>query len=121
VADELSISLSFELSKGSTEIAERIRDLLIDVAGTHVTHLRQEIDTSETEIVLGDAGVGGWFFAINRDDTNFIEIRHAKSAPDLIRMLAGEFCLFRISPDANEPQAIADTAACELEYWLIEL
>jgi hypothetical protein len=121
MADELSISLSFALSKGSTEIAERIRDLLIDVAGTHVTHLRQEIGTSEEAIVLGDAGVGGWFLAINRDDTNFVEIRSGTGATNLVQVLAEEFCLFRISPDATAPYAIADTAACELEYWLIEL
>jgi len=121
MANEIGLSVIFKANKDSSSVLERITDLLIDMAGTHVTHLRQEVGTSEEALVLGDAGVGGWLLAINRDATNFIGIRSGTGATDLVKLLAGEFSLFRVHGDATAPFVIADTLACELEYWLLEL
>ena len=63
-------------------------------------------------------GGGGYFIGRNVDSTNFIEIRPNTGVADLVRLEPGDWCLFRITDDAT-PYAIADTAACVLEYVVV--
>jgi hypothetical protein len=48
-----------------------------------------------------------------------MEIRADTGVADLIRLEPGDVCLFRVTDDAT-PYGIADTAAVEFEYLLIE-
>jgi len=83
-------------------------------------HKVASIGTSEEALDLGDCGTGGWFMAKNLDDTNFVSIRQGTGASDLIRLRAGEVCLFRLDADATAPYIIADTASVDVEYLLLE-
>ena len=121
MADEITLTISLKFNKGSTTFTEGVNDLGIDVAGSVIMHNRQSVGTLEEAIVLGDVGMGGYILAINRDATNFVEIRAATGVADMVKLLPGEPACFRFPASATAPFAIADTGACELEYWLIEL
>ena len=103
---------SFSLSPAS---------LSITVSGTQWMDNTQAIGTSEEAILLGDVAAGGWCFFQNMDATNFISIRAATGATNLIKLLAGEWCLFRLSADATAPFAIADTGACNMRCVRFDL
>jgi len=49
-----------------------------------------------------------------------VELRSGTGATDFIRLNAGEFALFRMSPDASAPYAIADTSSCNVLFVLLE-
>lgn len=120
MANELTLTSTFSFTKNSSTFALSASGLQVDVSGTNAIHNRQIIGTSAEALVLGDVAAGGYFIGINRDGTNFIEIRHATGGTDLVKMLAGEVAMFRISGDATAPAAIADTANCELEYIILD-
>ncbi len=119
MADELTLRVSLSFEKGSTEVDLAMLPTTFDVAGSNALKNRQSVGTSEEAILAGDVAAGGYFFGINRDDTNFLELRAGSGLADLIRLKPGDPCLFRITDDATL-YGIADTAACELEYAIID-
>lgn len=120
MAGEIKLTVLLKFAKSSTTTEAKVNDLAVTVTGTRFIHNRQSIGTSEEALDLGDIATGGWFVAINRGATNFIEIRSGTGATDIIKLKAGEPCCFRMSGDATAPFAIANTAAGDLEYWLFE-
>ena len=121
MANEGTVKISLSFAKSGVTDSVDGGTIKFNVAGTSSLHNVQKVGTSEEAITLGDSGAGGYMLLINRDSTNFVEIRQATGAADLIRLLAGNIACFRLSPDATAPFAIADTAACDLEVFLIEL
>lgn len=89
------------------------------VAGTQWMDNVQLIGTSEEAILLGDVAAGGYCFFQNMDATNFVTIRAASGAADLVKLLAGEWCVFRMA--ASAPFAIADTGSCNLRCLRFDL
>jgi len=119
VSAEITLNLLFSFAKaassGGTSVA-----ITPTFTGTQYIHHRQSIGTAEEAIVLGEAtGGGGYAVFINRDPTNFIQLRQATGAAAFAKLLPGEFACFRISPSMTAPFAIADTAACQMEYWIL--
>ena len=120
MADELTLrcSLSFEKSGRLAELL--FGPTTLDVAGNKPLKRVQAIGTAEEAIDVGDATAGGYFMAINRDATNYVELRPGSGLADLVRLKPGDVCLFRLTNDATL-YAIADTAACDLEYVILPL
>lgn len=119
MADEITLTAKLRFENDST-LAELVESALSrTVAGTKYVKNTQEIGTSEEAIELADTGVGGYLLGINRDDTNFMQIRSVSGDTDLVRLEPGDVCLFRVD-DGATPFGIADTAAVEFEYLLIE-
>ena len=81
----------------------------------------QSVGITEEAILMGDVAAGGYCFFHNQDATNFVELRSGTGATDFIRLLAGEWAIFRMSADASAPYAIADTAAVNLRCLRIDL
>ena len=80
---------------------------------------KMNVGTSEEAVALGEATAPGWAIFINRDTTNFIELRVATGGAKFAKLKAGECCLLRLGSGAQVPYAIADTAACQMEYCII--
>jgi hypothetical protein len=123
VSDEISLAIRFTFEKGGTAVSfpdGTAREMSIDVSGSRYVRNRQQVGTSEEALELGDIATGGYFVARNCDDTNYVEIRSGTGATDLVRLNAGEVCCFRLSSDAAAPYVIANTAAVELEYVLVQ-
>jgi hypothetical protein len=117
MANELTVSCSVRLNKNSREVNKSYGGVQIDVTGDNPITNIQNIGTSEEAIVVGDVGTAGYFMAKNLDDTNYVTIRAGAGVADLVKLKAGEVCLFRLA--MNGPYAIADTAACDLEVTVI--
>lgn len=119
MADELTLTASFAYSKSSTSLSLVVNGLQVDVSGTAALHARQTVGTSEEALNLGDVTAVGYLIVVNRDDTNFVEIRPGTGVADLIKIGAGEVALFRLATTATAPYVIADTASCQIEYILL--
>jgi hypothetical protein len=119
---QISVTLKADHTLGS--ISGRVQPTeaaTVSVAGTKTKSNVQVVGTSEERLELGDVGVGGWLWIINRDTTNFVSLRAATGETNLCKLLPGDPPMWlRISPDAT-PYVIADTASCELEYRVYEL
>src|SRR3990167_10134688 len=118
MADELTLSgLRIQFTKtGSPSVDFTTSSITPDVAGAQYMDNVQAVGTSEEAILLGDVAAGGYWFVQNQDSTNFVELRSGTGATDFIKLLAGEWAIFRLSADASAPFAIADTSACNVRF-----
>ena len=124
MADELTLGgLTVAFAKtGSPSINLTAATLTIDVTGAQVMDNVQAIGfAAEEAILMGDVAAGGIWFVQNLDATNFVELRAATGATDFIKLLAGEWAIFRTSADASAPYAIADTAAVNVRFIRFDL
>lgn len=74
-----------------------------------------------TAIPLGGVTASlGWAWFKNTDSTNYITLLSAVSGTTLIRLLAGEACVFRFDPGVTAPAILANTAAVVVDYMILE-
>lgn len=120
MADEItvSVSLSYEDSEFADE-ALAITEKLATVASKKYIKAKQNIGTAEEAIALGEVTAPGFGVFINRDLTNFISLKVATGGAIFCKLLPGECALLRLGSGAQVPYAIADTAACQMEYMLV--
>lgn len=120
MADEItvSVSLAYEDSEFADEILA-VSEKLATVASKKYIKAKQNIGTSEEAIALGEVTSPGWGVFINRDLTNFINLKVATGGAIFAKLLPGEVACLRLGSGAQVPYAIADTAACQMEYMLI--
>ena len=109
--------LEYEDSEDASETLS-ISDLIASVATKKYIKGKQAIGTSEEAITLGEVTSPGWAIFINRDETNFINLKVATGGAIFAKLKAGEFAILRLGSGAQAPYAIADTAACQLEYFI---
>lgn len=95
--------------------------LSITVTGNQIMDNVQSVGTSEEAILMGDVAGGGYCFVQNMDATNFVSLRQATGAANFIKLLAGEWAIFRMSADTTAPFAIADTGACNVRFLRFDL
>lgn len=121
MANELTLtaSLTYEDSEDAS-VSLALTDLIASVASKKYIKHKQNIGTSEEAIVLGEVTSPGWALFINRDETNFIELRVATGGAKFAKLKPGEPAFLRLGSGAQVPYALADTAACQLEILLIQ-
>ncbi len=91
----------------------------VTLTGANYVKRTQEVGTSAEAIAQGEIGTPGYMLVRNLDDTNFVEIGYDDSGfKPTVKLLAGEYALFRHTQAT--PQAKADTAAVDIEYYLLE-
>jgi hypothetical protein len=119
MAEEIRVNLTlqYEDTEGTTEHIQ-VNDFLADIASFQFTKAKQSIGTSEEAIVLGGVTSPRWFMAVNRDDTNYVELKVATSGAIFARLYPGACCIVPLGSGAQAPYAIANTAACLLEYFV---
>ena len=92
----------------------------VDISQKRLSPRLMSVATSETTIDLGTITSLGFAIFINRDPTNYIEIKTATSGTIIAKLLAGEcFGPWRIGSGITAPVAIANTAACQMEYMIV--
>lgn len=114
----LNASYSYQDLVSTDPQTVAIEDFFAAISAGQYIRQKQSIGTSEEAIVLGEITTPGWAMFINRDSTNFIELRVATGGAKFAKLKAGEFALLRLGSGAQVPYAIADTAACVLEYLI---
>lgn len=115
MADELSITARMNFRKGGAKV-NRTENISVDITGDAFSHEIQSIPTSNTALTEGAAvGTPGYVFIKNLDATNYVTV--GLTASYAIKLLAGEVALFRA---AGAIYALANTAACLVEYVIVE-
>lgn len=126
MADEITISasMSYEDNKNTSE-SMSITQALFTVATKRPVKLTQEIGTSEEAIKLGDISAPGYAMFINRDPTNYVELKvatsgavFAKLRPDVDSDGKGGVALLELGSGAQAPFAIANTGACLIDIFI---
>jgi hypothetical protein len=121
VANEftLNVSLAYDNGISAPETAEII-DFLASQAAAKKVHATQTVATTEVQVNRGAIASVGWFFAINRDETNFVELLSGSAGDAIALLRPGYPCLIYLGDDIQDPYMIANTASCDVEYWLWE-
>lgn len=119
MANEITLSASLQYADSEdADVTAEISELLATVATKKFIKYKQNISTSEEALTLGEVTSPGWAFFINRDATNFVNLKVATSGAIFAKLLPGEFACLRLGSGAQAPYAIADTSACQLEVLL---
>lgn len=115
---KINASLYYEDSEGDVvDILNAVDVLRSIVTKIYFVH-KQNIGTSEEALDMGAlSSPFGWAFFLNRDATNYLEIRSGTGAGnDIIKLPPLCPALFHFGTDISAPFAIANTAACQLFY-----
>lgn len=127
MADEItiSVSMSYEDSE-NTSVSMSITEALFSVATKRVNRIKMNVAITEEAIPLGDVTAPGYALFVNRDPTNFINLKvatggaiFAKLTPDADSDGKGGMALLRLGSGAQAPYAIADTATCQMDVFII--
>lgn len=115
---ELNASLTYADSEFADEVLQ-VLEAKASVSTKKYVKAKVSVGTSEEAIDLGEVTSLGWSMFINRDATNYLELRSGTGASnDIIKIPAGMFALFHWGSDVTAPYAIAPTAACQMEYFI---
>lgn len=123
MAGELALSVSMTYDDGVSQAESLfVTDFSMDVA-TKITYRgQQSIATSDTAINLGSVATLGMWVLVNRDPTNYVELKVAAAGTIIARLAPnGGFCAFRIGSGITAPAAIANTAACIIDKFICSL
>lgn len=117
MANELRLSVSVSFEKGGASIS-KTKSPSLDVTGDLFAHGVQNIGIVEEELTLvSGMGTLGYVYLHNLDATNFITAGSV-TAQLGIKIKPGEVAVFRTSGAGIFIKA--DTAACDVEYIIIE-
>lgn len=119
MANEITINATLEYadSEGESESLQ-VTDLLATVSTKKFTKMKQNIGTSEEAIGLGEIAAPGWALFINRDLTNYIELRVGTGGAKFATLYPGKIALLYLGAGAQVPYAIANTGACQMVYFI---
>jgi hypothetical protein len=123
MADEITVRTYLKYDNGTNRpVIWAEEELTHDITGNAVFQGVQNIGTSAEALDLGDIAIAnvGWCVMKNLDSTNFVRIGDNTPAY-LLRLNAGETCVFRFDQSiVTGIKLIADTAAVDVQYLLIE-
>lgn len=120
MASEITLNATLAYSDSEdTDVSLDISDKSVTVTTKIVARLKQNIGITEEAIKLGEVSSLGFCMFINRDLTNFINIKHATSGTIIGKMLPGEsYGPVRFGSGVTAPYAIADTAPCQMDILI---
>jgi len=117
MANEIAITASLSYTKGGASDSLSVTGLADTLVGTRAIHHVQSVATNPGEALdPGEASVGGWLIIKNLDADNFVTLEVGE-ATSFCQLNPGEVALFRATAAVT---AVADTAACLVEYLLLE-
>lgn len=117
MANELNLMCGLVFNKANGNVNRR-DSIIVSVTGDSFSHNIQSVGTTEEEVAQGaDLGTPGYVWLKNLDSTNYIEIGSTTGVYD-IKLKAKELALYRHNSETI--YAKANTAACLLEYIIIE-
>jgi len=120
MANEIKTDIRLIASKGGMEVDRREQKSDITMTGDSMTHAVIEVTNSGGEVLVeaNELGSAGLVFLKNLDSTNYVTFGTHATDNHTVKLLAGESCLFRA---ANAVYGLANTAACNVEYIIIEV
>ena len=122
MAGEISITGKLSVSKGGTTVTNATSTDSIDMTGTNMLTLVQNIGTSYEALTLTDIDTAAKYFVMlrNKDATNYVEVSFDAGSTFSLRMDAGELCGPLPMVAGEQIGCRANTAACEVEVICCE-
>lgn len=125
MANEIQVTGQLQYTNSAQGISAKslsIAGVTFSITGKNYAQESMSVPTTAggTAIPLGSLGSLGWAAFKNNDATNYVDILTATSGTDIIRLLPGEFAIFRFGSGISAPAALAHTAVCLLEYLILE-
>jgi hypothetical protein len=122
MANELTLNamIAYSDAEDADEVLQ-VADLAATASTLKYVKAKQAIGITEEAIGLGEVTSLGWGLFINRDSTNFIELRVGTGSTKFAKLKAGEFAFFRFGSGVTAPYAIADTSPCQMEYIIVSV
>lgn len=117
MANEITISSTLRYSKSPTSASLTASSQFSQV-GTKFESGIQTIGTTEEALQKGDVGTIGYVAIRNTDATNYVEVGSTTGVYS-IKLLPGKGCV--VPWNASTVLIKANTAACDVEYLIIEL
>lgn len=116
MANEITLSGNLSYSDANGAKQELGVESLLQSVTTKITYRgQQSIATSETTLELGKVSSVGYVIIINRDDTNYVEVKTGASGTIFAKLPPGGFCILYLGSGVTAPVAIANTAACVID------
>jgi len=122
MANEITYAVSIQVSKGGASISSGSISDTIDMTGVDMGTVTQSIGTSNEALDI-PADVSGDVHLVvkNLDSTNYVEIFSDNASNHLMSKLnAGEACSLRNVGSSSALYARANTAACQIQFWICE-
>lgn len=130
MANEITIDLTVSLTANQitqSVVLEQVKQS-ISASNKKWVEFIQNIGTSEEAIKLGDIGTIGLIYARNVDQTNYVELRLGGTADDDVIKLPPDTngdktnmpCLLLAGSDVAAPFAVANSAACDVHFLIVE-
>ncbi len=120
MANETTVNLNVAYSDAAgTELSLGLVNFKMSPGTKRAVQITQTIPTSETAVNLGGISSPGVAVIINRDATNYVEVKVATSGAIFAKLLPGMGCLVPLGSGATAPYAIANSASCEIETLII--
>jgi hypothetical protein len=123
MANEITATAVLKVLKGNVDITRPMISKPFTMNGTAYGVDTVSVPTTSTGTALvtpSAVGTGGWSYFVNIDTTNYVEVGVQVSGTfyPVVKLKAGEFGMFRIA--VLTLFARANTAAVELEHWIVE-
>lgn len=122
MAAEATISASLLFDNGIVNVpGPQVAGLRFDISGAKYNKTVQNVGTSEEALQLGEtSGSLGWCLIKNLDNTNYVKLKTATSGTIFAKLLPKGGCaLFYFGSDVTAPFVQADTAACNIEIYIL--
>jgi hypothetical protein len=127
MANEIQVTAKLSYTNAAKNIANQFLQIPNGVGSFNITGQNYSAGTKSfpttaggTAIPLGGVGTLGWAMFLNLDSTNYVQILNAASGTVLIRLNAGEIALFRFDAGVTAPVILANTAAVEVQWLILE-
>ena len=124
MANEITVSASLYAYKAgsmSASVGRGANGVTFTMTGTVLSQGTVSVGFAAAEAIpLGEVTGPHWCWLKNLDATNYVLVRNGLAGADLIKLRAGEFCVFPMY-DSAVPYWIANTAACLCEWLILQL
>lgn len=122
MANELTVSGGFVYAKNNVNINESSGSVLVTVTGNGQNARKgYSAPTTDTALPLGSVTTPCWLFIMNNDPTNFVTLKRAVAGATISKLKPGQFCLLPLDPGITAPSTQSDTAACSIDYALLDI
>ena len=119
MAKEITVSATLSFSKTGSSDSFTVPSTQFDFTG--VNYIRGTFTAATTPgTALPRTTTYGFAIIINRDTSNYVQVLTATGGTTIILLNPGEFCIVRLDAALTAPFVMAHTAACRIEYFMLE-
>ena len=118
MANEITLNLKLSVNKGFLAHREDPGPITVDLNGSNATGGVQSIGTTGEALSVTDVSTTGWSYFRNLGPTNYVDLGTGTTTfVAFARLKAGEATIMRLG--TNAPTARANTAAVNLQYYIL--